>query len=80
MRCCRMRSRCGWTIRVRKTPTEASIRGLTPREQYAHYLQERNTELSPDQDELDLFESLLIEVTAMRPVRLRRGRLHLVPK
>lgn len=44
-----------------ETRPEARIRGLTPREQYAHYLrQKQGTE--PSQEELDLFESLLAEV------------------
>ena len=44
-----------------KTLTKTRIRGLTAREQYAHYLRgKQGTE--PDQSELDLFESLLMEV------------------
>ena len=44
-----------------ETQTETRIRGLTPREQYAHYLREKQG-ADPDRDELDLFESLLMEV------------------
>ena len=45
-----------------ETQTETRIRGLTAREQYAHYLREKQG-AEPDQKELDLFESLLMEVT-----------------
>ena len=38
------------------------IRGLTPREQYAHYLREKE-DAEPEEDDLNLFESLLDEVT-----------------
>ena len=44
-----------------ETQRPITIRGLTPREQYAHYLREKQG-TEPDQDELDLFESLLMEV------------------
>ena len=42
---------------------ETRIRGLTPRDQYAHYLREREG-ADPAEDELDLFESLLNEVSS----------------
>jgi len=45
-----------------ETQAETRIRGLTAREQYAHYLREKQG-AEPDQEELDLFESLLVEVT-----------------
>ena len=41
--------------------TRTRIRGLTAREQYAHYLTEKHG-TEPDQNELNLFESLLMEV------------------
>lgn len=44
-----------------ETQAETRIRGLTPREQYAHYLREKQG-TDPAEDELDLFESLLMEV------------------
>lgn len=40
---------------------DARIRGLTPREQYSHYLREKQG-AEPSHEELDLFESLLAEV------------------
>ena len=44
-----------------QTQREARIRGLTAREQYAHYLRAREG-AEPAEDELNLFESLLAEV------------------
>ena len=44
-----------------ETQAEARIRGLTHRQQYAHYLREKQG-IEPLKDELDLFESLLAEV------------------
>ncbi|MXW02105.1 MAG: exonuclease SbcCD subunit D [Holophagales bacterium] len=44
------------------TQKEARIRGLTPRQQYAHYLREKQG-AEPEKEELDLFESLLAEVS-----------------
>ena len=46
-----------------ETRPEVRIGGLTPREQYAHYLTEKHG-AEPDEDELNLFESLLAEVSS----------------
>lgn len=44
-----------------ETRTKTRIRGLTAREQYAHYLREKHG-TEPDENELNLFEALLMEV------------------
>ena len=45
-----------------ETQAGTRVRGLTAREQYAHYLREKQG-AEPGQEELDLFESLLMEVS-----------------